>query len=314
LNGGLYDIYGGLLSWVRDNVNPGKVEVQAKGDITVNSHGSDPTGPVRKSFGAIAAIATASNSPGGLVDVRSLGGSIVGNNRAFDVSGRNRNAVNFAHIRLLAKFSILLNRPGATSDFNPVVDASAPGSGDNGGVNDIRSYSGSIIVGPNALVTADAPFGNPGSNNLASCTGITITGTVVPADGNAGDNTGTCGQATPDAIYTDLCPADQELPSKRGVNESDNSVNVISKTGFLKTYPNPFSQSTTVSYELGADENVTIKVFSISGKEVATLQNGNQHAGSYNMQWNAVAFPAGVYVVQMKAGTYTGMNKLMLIK
>ncbi|HSU27524.1 MAG TPA: hypothetical protein VLJ68_04025, partial [Chitinophagaceae bacterium] len=58
-SGTLYDIWGGLLSWTRDNAIPGKVEVQANGDIVVNGHGTDPTGPVRNSFGAIAAIATA---------------------------------------------------------------------------------------------------------------------------------------------------------------------------------------------------------------------------------------------------------------
>jgi hypothetical protein len=207
--GSKYDIWGGLLSWVRDNVQPGKVEVQAKKDITVNGHGIDPTGPVRTSFGAIAAIATASDAPGGLVDVRSLEGNIFGNDRAFDVSGRNRLATNFAHIRLWSKLNIVLNRPGANNNFNPVVDASSPSIGDKGGTNELRSYSGGIMVGANALVSAAVPLGNgsvQGANMLTSCLGVTGTGSITPADTNPADNSGICPPGNPAApvpLYTD---------------------------------------------------------------------------------------------------------------
>ncbi len=201
-----FDIYGGLLSWVRDNVHPGKVEVQAKKDITVNGHGTDPTGPVRESFGAIAAIATASDAPGGLVDVRSIEGNIIADNRAFDVSGRNRLSVNYANIRLYAKLNIALTRSGANNNFNPVVDASSPSVGDKGGKNELRSYSGNITIGSNARVSAVVPLGQgsvQGINLLTSCLGITNSGTVQPADLVNGDDIGTCSPSQPTPLYTD---------------------------------------------------------------------------------------------------------------
>ena len=201
--GGLYDLWGGLLSWVTTNSNPGSVEVQAEKVITVNGHGVDPTVPQRTSFGAIASIATASDAPGGVVDVRSIGGKIIGNDRAFDVSGRNRLATNFAHISLFAKDNIELSRLGANDDFNPVVDATAPGAGDKGGTNELRSYSGSIIINTNARVSANVVSGSgtDGTNLLTSCGGVTNNGSVTPADANGADDSGVCSPDSPEKIF-----------------------------------------------------------------------------------------------------------------
>ena len=204
--GGLRDIYPGLLSWVTTNSNPGKVEVQAKGDITISGHGTDPTGAVRESFGAIAAIATASNAPGGLVDVRSIGGSIIGNDRAFDVSGRNRLATNFAHISLFAKNNITTSRLGANNNFNPVVDASSPSVGDKGGTNELRAYTGGITNGTSALISASVPAGSgtvQGVNLLTSCTGVTNNGSVTPSDGNPADDSGQCSPDSPTPLFAE---------------------------------------------------------------------------------------------------------------
>lgn len=200
--GAKYDLWGGLLSWVTDNVNPGTVRVQASGDILVNGHGDDPTAPVRQSFGAIAAIATASNAPGGVVDVRSLGGNISGNDHAFDVSGRNRLATNFALNRVWAAKDINLARLGTNSSFNPIVDASSPTSGDKGGKNEIRAWSGAIANVTNSLISAKVPAGGgsvQGINLLTSCMGImnSAIAFVDPLDLVNGDDIGTCAPASP---------------------------------------------------------------------------------------------------------------------
>lgn len=204
--GTAYDLWGGLLSWVSTNSNPGKVEVQASGDITVNGHGIDPTAPARESFGAIAAIATASSAPGGLVDVRSIGGNIIGNDRAFDVSGKNRLTTNFAHINLFAKNNITTSRLGANNNFNPVVDASSPAVGDKGGTNELRSYSGGITNNTNAIISASVPAGTgtvQGVNLLTSCTGVVNNGTVTPPDANGADDLGQCSPDSPTPLFAE---------------------------------------------------------------------------------------------------------------
>jgi hypothetical protein len=189
------------------------------------------------------------------------------------------------------------------------VDASCPGSGDNGGKNDLRSYSGSITIGSNALVSATGPAGsNPGTNNLASCSGITNNGIVSPADANGADNFGLCSPVAPDPIFTSS-PCQQSRPA---INNP--AITALGKTGLILTYPNPFNGSTTISYALASEEKVIIKVYSVSGNEIATLQNGRQQAGVHNLEWNGSAYPGGIYIVKMIAGSYSGVNKLVSLK
>ncbi|OHA03023.1 MAG: hypothetical protein A3B29_02930 [Candidatus Sungbacteria bacterium RIFCSPLOWO2_01_FULL_51_34] len=207
--GARYDLWGGLLSWVTHNMNPGTVKVQAKKQITVNGHGTDPTAPARHSFGAIAAYAGTSGQRGGVVDIRSLDSTIMGSDRAFDVAGRYNGGANPAKIALRAAANIILQRLGANANFGPVVNASAGGGGSSGGVNEIRSYQGGITAGTNAVVSADATGTGSvdGQNILTSCAGLTLGGTVVPADGVSGDNSGTCGTLHP-APHFQSCAID----------------------------------------------------------------------------------------------------------
>jgi hypothetical protein len=198
--GGLYDIYPGLLSWVTSGQIPGKVEVQASGDVTVRGHGSTGTG-AHTSYAAVAAGTLTSDAQGGLVDVRSTGGKITGTDRAFQSFGRYNGS---SRIRLWSAQNLSLTRPGGDATFNPVVDSSAVGSPSQGGTNDLRSYCGSITIGVNALVSAAGA--TPGVNLLQAATGVTNNGTVNPADANPGDDAGGCSPG-PTALYAS-CAAD----------------------------------------------------------------------------------------------------------
>ena len=264
--GNKYDLYGGILSWISENAKPGRVEVQARLDINVNGHGSDPTGPVHRSFGAIAAVSTSGSTQGGIVDVRSLEGNIVANDRAFDVSGKNTLFPNVASIRLYAESNILLSRPGANNNFNPVVDATSPVSGGKGGTNDIRSYSGKIIIGLNSRVLASVPSGSgsvQGINLLQSCSGVTNLGTITPADLIPGNNSGSCSPINPVALFSD-CPAFNIVPLKiAGKKPVDN----ISSPG-INVYPNPSYGKITLNFNSGRSDKYTLQIISITGKIV----------------------------------------------
>src|SRR3989344_6033633 len=195
-----YDLWGGLLSWVTENINPGSVNIQAENDIVVNGHGRDN----RRSFGTIAAVTNTNDTHGGTIDARSTNGSIIARDRAFDVSGKNQQNPNIAAIRLAAAKAITFIRFGVNNDFNPVVDASASGNNSRGGANTIRAYQNSITNGANALVSALATGSNStnGTNSLTSCTGVLNAGAISPADGNAGDDTATCSQLAPDPLWS----------------------------------------------------------------------------------------------------------------
>ncbi len=64
--------------------------------------------------------------------------------------------------------------------------------------------------------------------------------------------------------------------------------------------PNPFSTQTTIAYELKKSANVSLQVFDLTGRAVATLQNGYQGAGAYTATWDASGLPAGIYLYQLK--------------
>ncbi|HET6568893.1 MAG TPA: T9SS type A sorting domain-containing protein, partial [Rhodothermales bacterium] len=67
-------------------------------------------------------------------------------------------------------------------------------------------------------------------------------------------------------------------------------------------YPNPFGPRTTIPFTLPTATHVTIKVYDVLGREVATLMDAEQPAGSRQVTWEAANVPSGVYVVRLTAG------------
>jgi hypothetical protein len=81
-----------------------------------------------------------------------------------------------------------------------------------------------------------------------------------------------------------------------------------------QNYPNPFNPSTTIRYQLQAAGPVSLKVFDMTGREITSLVNERKSAGSYQMPWNAVGLPGGVYFCRLQAGNLVEMKKLFLLK
>lgn len=79
-------------------------------------------------------------------------------------------------------------------------------------------------------------------------------------------------------------------------------------------YPNPFNAVTRLTYGMPDAADVTIKLFDIAGREVATLFNGHQSAGHHAVVWNSTGNASGVYLVRMESGNFKSVKKLMLIK
>jgi hypothetical protein len=201
-----FDLFGGVLSWVTRDSVAGSVNIQARGDIVVRGHGpGNGPGPT---YAAVAAgsIAppTATDRPvAGTVDVRSLEGRIVAENRAFELIGRDNGGV---ALRLLARQGVSVTNTGGPS-FNPVIEASGSF---RGGDNLLQSFAAGVSVATGATHRTSSG----GSNNLTSCTGLTYSaGAVSPAE-NASDNSGVC-PAGPDPLFTDcsqFLPFEFDLP------------------------------------------------------------------------------------------------------
>jgi len=83
-----------------------------------------------------------------------------------------------------------------------------------------------------------------------------------------------------------------------------------------QNYPNPFNPETTIKYILPSAGNVSLKVFDVLGREVATLVNGFQNAGTHHSTLSALHYnlSSGVYFYSLQSGVYCSTKKLMLIK
>ncbi|MBS1516376.1 MAG: T9SS type A sorting domain-containing protein [Bacteroidetes bacterium] len=83
-----------------------------------------------------------------------------------------------------------------------------------------------------------------------------------------------------------------------------------------QNYPNPFNPSTRINYELKNTNYVTLKVFDLLGKEVASLVNEKQNAGSYAVDFNSTEYnlPSGIYFYTLAAGEFKETRKMILIK
>jgi hypothetical protein len=81
-----------------------------------------------------------------------------------------------------------------------------------------------------------------------------------------------------------------------------------------QNHPNPFNPSTTIKFEISDRSFVTIKVYDVLGKEVATLVNEEKPAGSYEVKFDGTVLPTGIYFYQLKAGNYFETRKMVLLK
>ncbi len=81
-----------------------------------------------------------------------------------------------------------------------------------------------------------------------------------------------------------------------------------------QNYPNPFNPSTRIRYALADRRAVSLSIFDVTGRKVATLVSQTQDAGEHTVEWNAKAFPSGMYFCRLVAGDYSDTKKLVLQK
>ena len=81
-----------------------------------------------------------------------------------------------------------------------------------------------------------------------------------------------------------------------------------------RAYPNPFNPTTTLSFAIPVDSEVSLSVYNLQGREVSTLIDANMDAGYHSVVWNADSYSSGVYFMKLVAGEYVNTQKLMLIK
>jgi len=99
---------------------------------------------------------------------------------------------------------------------------------------------------------------------------------------------------------------------------SDVAVNANEKVPdnfeLKQNYPNPFNPSTTITFSIPKESNVTLKIFNLLGQEVKTLLNQNEHPGIYTISFDAHGLSSGVYFYCIQAGNYYQVKKMLLLK
>ncbi len=106
----------------------------------------------------------------------------------------------------------------------------------------------------------------------------------------------------------------------------NNTIKQRNPTSFVVTdffistnYPNPFNPTTTINYGLKENGYVELKIYNVIGQEIKTLINEEQTAGYKTITWDGtsnegIQSPTGIYIYQIRTGTFTQSQKMMLLK
>ena len=105
----------------------------------------------------------------------------------------------------------------------------------------------------------------------------------------------------------------------RGKNTGPTSVfhdESVTPTGYglEQNYPNPFNPSTNIRFHIAEPGFVSLKIFDVLGREVATLLNGEKSPGSYSVRWDATAVGSGTYFYRLESNGRHEIRRMVLVK
>jgi hypothetical protein len=86
------------------------------------------------------------------------------------------------------------------------------------------------------------------------------------------------------------------------------------KFELYQNYPNPFNPTTTIKYDISDVSQVSVIIYDILGRKLKDLVNEKQDAGRYEIQFDATDLATGVYLYQIRAGSFVSTKKMILIK
>ena len=98
------------------------------------------------------------------------------------------------------------------------------------------------------------------------------------------------------------------------VNENKITDSRPNSYDLFQNYPNPFNPSTIIKYSIPKEENVTLKIYDVLGREIKTLVNEAKPAGNYEVEFDGSNLSSGIYFYQIQTGDYTETKKMLLLK
>jgi hypothetical protein len=201
----------------------------------------------------------------------------------------------------------------ATAGFFRSTDGGENWAASNAGVPPPRSVN--VLAGSgSALFAGTNTYGrSPGDVLLSTDAGISWTpvedglpgGCIVRSFAVCGTDlfAGTAGYAVWKRPLAEMV-----LPVERG------ACLIPERCQLGQNYPNPFNPSTTVRFSIPQRSHVTLKVFDVLGREVATLVDEVRQAGAYTVTWEATGRASGLYLYRMVAGSWSRSGKMVVVR
>jgi hypothetical protein len=98
------------------------------------------------------------------------------------------------------------------------------------------------------------------------------------------------------------------------VRSATPQVGLVDAFSVSQNYPNPFNSQTSFSFGLPANDHVTLKVYDLLGREVATVVNRDMPKGNHSINWSADGLATGVYVYKLTTSQFSDTKKLLFLK
>ncbi len=118
----------------------------------------------------------------------------------------------------------------------------------------------------------------------------------------------------------DIPPIEEEVeePVETAVETSD-QASVPQAFSLAQNAPNPFNSNTVIRFALPQPSQVELAIYNLLGQPVATLVQGPSAAGTFSVRWDGRGqagheLTSGVYLYQLRAGEYTEVRKLLLLR
>lgn len=116
-----------------------------------------------------------------------------------------------------------------------------------------------------------------------------------------------------DGYYSKL---DTNVEHPSGINSNE----IILEDFFLsQNYPNPFNPVTIINYSVPVNsnrqiQNIKLIVYDVAGKQIRTLVDTKQTAGSYSVEFDGKNLPSGIYFYELRTENFSQTRKMILIK
>ena len=153
----------------------------------------------------------------------------------------------------------------------------------------------------------------PGFSILPVYNGASLGSCTIMVNGPANPNLAGCAYCSlfPTMYASQVCFATLK-PFSSKKNAVINRVFHPKQFSLGQNYPNPFHHTTAISYQVPVKSFVSLKIFDLLGKEVATVVNEIKSAGYYTATLNAADLQSGTYLYQLRAGAFTATKRLII--